>query len=52
MESRLGERLGDRLGDREWQILETVWSKPTTSIAEMAKYFKISTTAVEKTLKS
>ena len=47
----LDNRLGDRLGDREWQILETVWNNPVISITEMARYFKISTTAVEKNIK-
>jgi ATP-dependent DNA helicase RecG len=49
---RLGEGLGEGLGDSaQSRVLQLIRSKRTVSIVEMSQQLKISTTAVEKTLK-
>ena len=57
---RLGERLGEGLGEglgeeagdsAQSRLLQLVRANPAISIAEMSQQLKISTTAVEKTLK-
>ncbi len=48
----LGNGLGDGLGDSpQARILQLVQGKPTISITELSQQLKISTTAVEKSLK-
>ncbi|MFO0399618.1 MAG: ATP-binding protein [Sphingobacteriia bacterium] len=48
----LGDGLGDRLGDSQAQILQLIQQNPAISIPEMAQHIGISTTAIEKNLKT
>lgn len=50
-QARLGEKLGEGLGENQLKIVLFMGNNPKTSISEMAKNIKISTTAVENNIK-